>query len=156
MLNPDRARCYISKSDAESNLLGILMELLVRGSRQSLSSLRDQGEERFGEDIENPLSSNAAEKTTDEERAEIIALIDSRLQTVSSLEKDLTARDKLQTEAKTRSYSSPAAGAIDTLLRYESQLARQLYRAMSAGVSAMPKGRRKFSSSLNFNFDRRN
>jgi hypothetical protein len=89
------------------------------------------GDERFGEDIGDPLSSNAVEKPADEERAEIIAMIDGRLQTVSSLEKDLTARDKLQTDAKTRSCSLPAVEEIDTFLRYESQQDRFLYRAMS-------------------------
>lgn len=84
----------------------------------------------LSEDIEDPLSSVAVEMTTDVQRSEVIALIDSRLRMVSSLEEYLIARDKLETGAEVRSFSLPAADATDRILRYESQLDRELYRAM--------------------------
>jgi hypothetical protein len=67
----------------------------------------------------------------DEKRAEIIALIDSRLQNVSSLKNDVRERDKLQTDAKTRSFSLPPVEVSDKLLRYEAHFDRQLHRAMA-------------------------
>jgi hypothetical protein len=60
----------------------------------------------------------------------IIEMIDSRLRHVSSMEEHVTVRDKLETDSAARSFSPPAADATDNLLRYESLLYRELYRAM--------------------------
>ncbi len=80
---------------------------------------------------ENPSSSKGGEEdTTIEERAEIIAMMDDRLQKVYLLEQSVAAREKLETDAVTLSFSLPAEDATDKLLRYGSLVDRQLYRAM--------------------------
>jgi hypothetical protein len=89
-----------------------------------------KGKEPVSEEIEDLSSLNAADKTMDEERAEVIAWIDSRLQRVGLLEESVAAREKLQIDAGARSFSLPSAEVSDKLLRYDSHLDRQLYRAM--------------------------
>ena len=58
-------------------------------------------------------------------------MIDVQLQNISEQEKSLLARDKLQTDAKTRSFSLPPVEVSDKLLRYEAHFDRQLHRAMA-------------------------
>jgi len=80
--------------------------------------------------MEDRQSEKMADKPTDEKRADIIASIDNRLERISTFEEYASEREKLAVDAEARSFSLPPADAADKLLRYETHLDRQLYRAM--------------------------
>jgi hypothetical protein len=80
--------------------------------------------------MEDRPSDKIADKPTDEERADIIAFIDNRLERISTFEEYASEREKLAVDAEARSFSLPLVDAADKLLRYEAHLDRQLYRAM--------------------------
>jgi len=80
--------------------------------------------------MEDRPSDKIADKPTDEERADIIAFIDNRLERISTFEEYASEREKLAVDAEARSFSLPPVDAADKLLRYEAHLDRQLYRAM--------------------------
>jgi hypothetical protein len=66
----------------------------------------------------------------DSDRASLVALIDNRLEMISQFQGLATEREGLAVDAEARRFSLPPADATDKLLRYESHLDRQLYRAM--------------------------
>ena len=80
--------------------------------------------------MEDRPSEKMADKPTDEERADIIASIDNRLERISTFEEYASERENLAVDAEARSFSLPPVDAADKLLRYEAHLDRQLYRAM--------------------------
>src|SRR5438445_8836813 len=80
--------------------------------------------------MKNPPTQKMAEKPTNEERADIIASIDDRLEKISTFEGYASERENLAVDAEARSFSLPPVDAADKLLRYEAHLDRQLYRAM--------------------------
>ena len=57
-------------------------------------------------------------------------LLTIRLERISELKRNVTIREDLARDAEARSFSLPPADATDKLLRYETHLDRQLYRAM--------------------------
>jgi hypothetical protein len=57
-------------------------------------------------------------------------MIDNRLEMISNFGAIATVREKLARDAEARSFSLPPADATDKLLRYESHLDKQLYRAI--------------------------
>ena len=69
-------------------------------------------------------------KLTKNTRCLIVAAIDNRLEKISKLKRNVTIREDLARDAEARSFSLPPAEATDKLLRYETHLDRQLYRAM--------------------------
>src|ERR1035438_2689627 len=97
------------------------------------------------------------DEQTDKKRADsIAAMIDDRLERLSALVRELTVRENLSAAAEARSFSLPAAEATDKLLRYESHLDRQLYRAMDQ-LERLQRRRRGeiVPSPLNINLERR-
>ena len=81
----------------------------------------DKKEDRPSEKVVDPQT---------EQRADIGALIEDRLETLSVFKGYALERENLAVDAEARSFSLPAAEATDRLLRYEAHLDRQLYRAM--------------------------
>jgi hypothetical protein len=67
---------------------------------------------------------------TETSNAEVLALIEDRLERLDTFKEYVLEREKLAVDAEARSFSLPSAGAADKLLRYETHLDRQLYRAM--------------------------
>jgi len=63
-------------------------------------------------------------------RADIVALIDNQVETLSVFKGYALERENLASDAGARTFSLPPADATDKLLRYEAHLDRQLYRAM--------------------------
>jgi len=80
--------------------------------------------------MEESSSGKVVNKETDEERADIVALIDNRLEMIITLKEYALGRERLEGDAEARSFSLPPADSTDKLLRYEVHLDRQLYRAM--------------------------
>ena len=62
--------------------------------------------------------------------ADIIAIIDNRLERLATFKEYAIEREKLAVDAECRGLSLPSADVIDKLVRYEAHLDRQLYRAM--------------------------
>ncbi len=82
--------------------------------------------------MEDRPSEKAVEKQTDtdEERVDIVALINYQLERISVFEEYALEHENIAVDAEARSFSLPPADATDKLLRYEAHLDRQLYRAM--------------------------
>ncbi len=81
--------------------------------------------------MEERPSEKVADEQPDTKQADFVAaVIDIRLERISALERYATERESLGTDAEARSFSLPPAEATDNLLRYETHLDRQLYRAM--------------------------
>jgi hypothetical protein len=70
------------------------------------------------------------DEQTDKNRADLVVCIDGCLERISALDGYVTEREDLALDAEARSFSLPPADATDKLLRYETHLDRQLYRAM--------------------------
>jgi len=70
------------------------------------------------------------DKQADKKCSDLVALIDCRLRMLDALEGCASTREELRADAEARSFSLPSADATDKLLRYESHLDRQFYRAM--------------------------
>jgi hypothetical protein len=81
----------------------------------------DKKEDRPSEKVVDPQT---------EQRADIGALIEDRLERISEFKLYASERENLAVDAEARSFSLPTAEATDKLLRYEAHLDRQLYRAM--------------------------
>jgi hypothetical protein len=60
----------------------------------------------------------------------VVAMIDDYLEEIGTLKEYAARRENLERDAEARSFSLPPADVTDKLLRYESHLERQLYRAM--------------------------
>jgi hypothetical protein len=75
-------------------------------------------------------SEEIVDQQTNEERFLLVGLIDHRLHWLGELEQYARDREKLAIDAQARSFSLPPADATDKLLRYETHLDKQLYRAM--------------------------
>jgi hypothetical protein len=71
----------------------------------------------------------ADDKEAGEKRAAVVALIDRQLEKINQLVSYASERAKLTADADARSFSLPA-DASDKILRYESHLDGQLYRAI--------------------------
>jgi hypothetical protein len=82
------------------------------------------------ERMEDRPSEKIVDPQTDEKRAAVVAAIDDRLRKISLFKDLATERESLESDAEARSFSLPPAEATDKLLRYETHLDRQLYRAM--------------------------
>jgi hypothetical protein len=67
---------------------------------------------------------------TEASNEDVIAVIEGRLERLGAFREYVVEREKLAIDAEARSFSLPSADATDKLLRYESHLDRQLYRAM--------------------------
>jgi hypothetical protein len=79
---------------------------------------------------ENQSVEAVDDKTDAEKCAAVIASIDDRLEKISAFREYALERQKLSVDAEERSFSLPPTDATDKILRYESHLDRQLYRAM--------------------------
>ena len=93
----------------------------------ALTCLRADRPEASGED---KPSEKVVDERTDERRADLVALIDSRLERISTFKGYAKEREILALDAEARSFSLPPADETDKLLRYEAHIDRQLYRAM--------------------------
>jgi hypothetical protein len=80
--------------------------------------------------VKDRPSKKIADELTNEDRAAVVAMIDNRLEMISNFGAIATVREKLARDAEARSFSLPPADATDKLLRYESHLDKQLYRAI--------------------------
>jgi len=96
--------------------------LLVNASLSLKSSTN--GEERYG-----PLEQADAENNATR-REFVIGLIDRRSEMLEWLREHAEKNLRMELDAKARSLALPDRAATDTLLRYETHLDRQLYRAM--------------------------
>lgn len=67
---------------------------------------------------------------TETSNADIIAIIDNRLERLATFKEYAIEREKLAVDAECRALSLPSADVIDKILRYEAHVDRQLYRAM--------------------------
>jgi hypothetical protein len=67
---------------------------------------------------------------TEASNEDVIAVIEGRLERLGAFREYVVECEKLAVDAEARSFSLPSADATDKLLRYESHLDRQLYRAM--------------------------
>jgi hypothetical protein len=67
---------------------------------------------------------------TETSNADIIAILENRLESLGTFKEYVFEREKLAVDAEARSFSLPSADATDKLLRYEAHFDRQLYRAM--------------------------
>ena len=79
---------------------------------------------------EHRPSGAAHDKEANEKRAVVVASIDHQLNRFNAFKDIALKREELGGDAEARSFSLPPADATDKLLRYESHLDRQLYRAM--------------------------
>ena len=61
----------------------------------------------------------------------ILKLIDDEKEKMEALKKSIEEKEELETEAKMCSLALPAKEAMDKILRYETTIERQLYRAMN-------------------------
>jgi len=83
-----------------------------------------------GRPSEEVVDEQAVDEQTDKNRANLVVCIDGCLERISALDGYVTEREDLALDAEARSFSLPPADATDKLLRYETHLDRQLYRAM--------------------------
>ena len=67
---------------------------------------------------------------TETSNADVVAIIENRLERLGALKEYVFEREKLAEDAEARSFSLPSADATDKMLRYEAHVDRQLYRAM--------------------------
>lgn len=67
---------------------------------------------------------------TETSNADVIAIIENRLESLGTFKEYVFEREKLAVDAEARSFSLPSADATDRLLRCEAHFDRQLYRAM--------------------------
>jgi hypothetical protein len=81
------------------------------------------------ENKEGRSSEKVADEQTDKKNV-VVAAIDDWLEKISALKGYVTGRENLAADAEARSFNLPPADATDKLLRYETHLDRQLYRAM--------------------------
>ena len=83
-------------------------------------SSEDKAEGSSSENVEDKKSDNSL----------LLALIDRRLAKIGLLQEHAYQHERLARDTEVRRLSLPPADATDKLLRYESHLDRQLYRAM--------------------------
>ena len=67
---------------------------------------------------------------TETTNADVIPILENRLERLGRFKEYVFEREKLAVEAEARSFSLPSVDATDKLLRYEAHFDRQLYRAM--------------------------
>jgi hypothetical protein len=70
------------------------------------------------------------DKEIEDERAGIVGIIDTKLETISLFERYVPMNGCLAIEADDRRFSLPPPDATEKIQRYEAHLDRQLYRAM--------------------------
>ena len=83
-----------------------------------------------GPEVEGQPPAVVEDKESSNKLANVVALIDERLERISLFRGYALEREKLNRDSETRSFSLPPAVATDKILRYEAHLDRQLYRAM--------------------------
>jgi hypothetical protein len=112
---------------------------------------------RPGAKAENRSAEAADDKEAEEKRSAVVAAIDRQLETINDFKNYASERGELTADSEARSYSLPPAEATDKLLRYESHLDRQLYRAMDE-LERLQRRRRgeNIPPPLNVNLRRRN
>ncbi len=101
----------------------------------------------------DPVQSRMTKKL--ERNSAVIALIDRQLERVNQLDSYASEREELTADAEARSFSLPA-DATDKILRYESHLDRQLYRAMDQLERLQRRRKGENVPPLNINLGRRN
>jgi hypothetical protein len=79
---------------------------------------------------ENRPSEAVDDKEDEKKCAAVVASIEHQLEWISTLKGYALERQELTGDAEARAFSLPPGDATDKLLRYESHLDRQLYRAM--------------------------
>jgi hypothetical protein len=80
---------------------------------------------------EDRPSDKVVDQQTEKKRiAAAIVFLDNRLEEIRTLQANAIKRESLAGDAEARSFGLPPADVTDKLLRYESHLDRQLYRAM--------------------------
>ena len=85
-------------------------------------------EDRPSEKVANE---QVVDEQTDKKHADlVVAAIDDRLERIRALKRYVTEGEDLAADAEALSFSLPPADATDKILRYETHLDRQLYRAM--------------------------
>ena len=67
---------------------------------------------------------------TETSNADVVVIIEDRLERLGALKEYVFEREKLAEDAEARSFSLPSASATDKLLRYEAHVDRQLSRTM--------------------------
>jgi len=77
-----------------------------------------------------PPSETVVKTHSEQEPPDVRALIEERLERNSLFTEYAVVRERHAVDAEARSFSLPPADATDKLIRYESHLDRQLYRAM--------------------------
>jgi hypothetical protein len=109
-----------------------------------------------GRPSEEVVDEKAVDEQTDKNRADLVVCIDGCLERISALDGYVTEREDLALDAEARSFSLPPADATDKLLRYETHLDRQLYRAMDQ-LERLQRQRREENvpPPLNINLGRR-
>lgn len=93
----------------------------------ALTCIKDGGPEPK---VEEQQTAGTDEKQAGEERTNLTAFIDNRLERISALKEYALQREKLRVDSEARSNSLPPVDVAEKLIRYEAHLDRQLYRAM--------------------------
>jgi len=94
---------------------------------RTFSRMATEGPQRSEEDPDHPGEIPNPEQCT----KMILSLIDSENQKLQNLKELITANEALEVDAKRASLTLPSAKATEKILRYETTIERQLYRAMS-------------------------
>jgi hypothetical protein len=92
---------------------------------------------------------------TEPSNADVIAIIENRLESLGTFKEYVLEREKLAVDAEARSFSLPSADATDKLLRYEAHFDRQFYRAMDELERLQRRRKGENIPPLNFNLGRR-
>jgi hypothetical protein len=108
-------------------------------------------------DAEGIPSENTEHKRADGKNSDLARLIESKFKVITLLEERARERERLQGDSEARSFSLPPADETDKLLRYETHLDRQLYRALDQleRLQSQRKGE-NVPPPLNINLARRN
>jgi hypothetical protein len=103
-----------------------------------------------------PFEKNEDQRA-EKKHSDVMTFIDSRISMLDALAGCVSEREEVRADAEKRSFSLPPKDATDKLLRYESHLDRQLYRAMDQ-LERLQRQRKGESvpPPLNINLGRRN
>ena len=91
------------------------------------SNMATEGPEKAKQDPENYGDTPAPEQC----KKMILKLIDDEKGKMENLKEIIEENENLELEAKIASLSLPSKEAVDKILRYETMIERQLYRAMN-------------------------
>jgi len=76
-------------------------------------------------EMEDRPSEKMLDKQIDEERCQIVALIDQQLEKISKFKDSALEREELSLDAQSRSFSLPPLDATDKLFRYETLIVEE-------------------------------